>query len=193
MNIADASGTANTGAHGDCPDPWFAVRVNANCERRTVAALTGKGFESFVPLCWQYRNWSNRTRKVERALMPGYVFSRFDPDFRLPILTIPGVAYIVGTSSGPVPVDPDELQAIRKVAESSAIAEPWPFLSAGQFVTLDNGPLRGLCGRLVSTGKDMKVVVSVTLLQRSVAVEVDRAWVRPASQQDLTQAAAASV
>ena len=163
-------------------DDWFAVRVNSNCERRTVTALTGKGYESFVPLCWQYRNWSNRIRKVERAMIPGYVFSRFNPEDRLPILTIPGVTYIVGTSAGPLPVDPDELAALRRIAESSALAEPWPFLSAGQVVKLASGPLRGLCGRLVSTSRDTKVVVSVTLLQRSVAVEVERSWIRPADE-----------
>ena len=170
---------------GRLPDNWYAVRVNANCERIVAAAMESKGLGSFFPRCWQYRRWANRNRKVERALIPGYVFGRFHCEKRLPILTIPGVAYIVGTSAGPLPVDPHELAAIRKVAASGATAEPWPFLKAGQLVTLENGPLRGVPGRLISVNANWKVVVSITLLQRSVAVEVERSWVRPASEYDV--------
>jgi transcription antitermination factor NusG len=163
---------------------WYAIRVNANCERRAVDVLRAKGYESLVPLGWHYRTWANRLRKVERAMIPGYVFSRFDPQFRMPILTAPGVAYIVGTRSGPIPVDPHELAAICRIAESAAIAEPWPFLTVGQIVSLESGPLRGVRGRLVSQGRDTKVVVSITLLQRSVAVEVDRSWICPTRESE---------
>ena len=162
-------------------EDWYAIHVNSNCERRVGAALRSKGYESFVPLCVQFRNWSNRIRQVERTLIPGYVFGRFDPERRLPILTIPGVAYIVGTRAGPVPVDPSELAAISKIAASPAGAEPWPYIAAGQMVTVENGPLRGLHGRLISANNDWRVVVSISLLQRSVAVEVDRSWIRPAA------------
>lgn len=172
------------GYSGSETDNWFAIRVNANCERRVTEALEGKGFESFLPQCWEYRNWGKRTRKVERALFPGYVFGRFVPRQRLPILTIPGVTYIVGTSAGPLAVDPDELAAIRRIAESNALAEPWPYLAVGSIVSLEDGPLRGLRGRLVSAGHDVRVVVSITLLQRSVSVIVDRRWVRPIGERE---------
>jgi transcription antitermination factor NusG len=89
------------------------------------------------------------------------------------------VVYVVGTRSGPLPVDPEELATVRRIADLAAVAEPWPFLAEGQPVTLEHGPLRGITGVLVSIKTGWKVVVSVTLLQRSVAVEVDRAWVRP--------------
>jgi transcriptional antiterminator NusG len=170
-------------SHSDA-DGWFAIRVNAKCERKVNDSLEGKGFESYFPRYWQHRNWGQRERKVERALFPGYVFGRFVPHNRLPILTIPGVAYIVGTSAGPAPVDMDELAAVRRITESSAMAEPYPYLEEGSIVSLDGGPLRGLRGRLVSDDRDLRVIVSITLLQRSVSVLVDRRWVRPIGERE---------
>ena len=167
--------------HADIAD-WYAVRVNAHTEHRAASALVGKGFESYLPQFCQYRYWGQRVRKVQRALFPGYVFACFNPNDRLPILTIPGVAYIVGTSQGPTPVDVAELAAVRRIAESDALAEPYPFLTKGDWVALADGPLRGLRGRLVSIGPDFRVVVSISLLQRSIAVTVDRRWLRPAAE-----------
>ena len=166
------------------PETWYAIRVNANCERRTAAALASKGYESYFPTCWQFRYWAKRSRRVERAMIPGYVFARFDPEKRLPILTIPGIAYVIGTRSGPTPVDPEELEVIRRIAESSSTAEPWPYLAVGQTVLLEAGPLRGLRGKLVSVSSHLKVIVSISLLQRSVAVEVDRGWVRRSDEHE---------
>ena len=182
MDIESMSVTSNICIDEEFSDDWFAIRVNPNCERSTVSSLKAKGYESFVPLCREFRNWANRVRKVERAIFQGYVFCQFDPAVRLPILTTPGVAQIVGTSSGPVAVDPRELSAIRRIANSFATPEPWPFLTAGVPVTIDAGPFRGISGRLVSTRSSLKVVVSVTLLQRSVAVEVDRSWIHPTNE-----------
>ena len=170
----------------DIPGDWFALRVNATAEQRTVTALEGKGFEAYLPQYCEYRNWGHRLRKVQRALFPGYVFARFCSTLRLPILTIPTVSYILGTSAGPTPVDPDEFAAVRRIAECGAMAEPFPFLSHGDFVSIEGGPLRGLTGRLVSLGKDLRVVVSISLLQRSIAVTIDRRWVRPASEGNAT-------
>ena len=163
-------------------DNWFAIRTDANCERRIATALEGKGFESYLPMMWTFRTWGKRTRKVQRPLFAGYVFARFDPLRRLPVLTTPGVAYIVGTGTGPSPVDPEELAGIRRIFESETAAEPYPYLVEGTWVALEDGPLRGLRGRLVSTGNELGLIVSVTLLQRSVAVRVERRWVRPTSE-----------
>jgi transcription antitermination factor NusG len=159
--------------------PWYAIRVRSNRERCTAASLEGKGLPWFLPLCRERRNWANRIRIVERPLIPGYVFGRFDPDKRLPILTIPGVVHVVGTEAGPLPIDPDEMAALQRIASSPVFAEYWPFLSIGQNVVIDAGPLCGLKGKLVSCKSDWRLVVSVTLLQRSVAVVVEREWVRP--------------
>ncbi len=179
--------------HGGNTNEWYAVHVKPNCERTVAAAMEGKGYEAFLPLCWEYRNWAQRVRKVERTVIPGYVFGRFDPGKRLPIMTIPGVTYIVGTRSGPLPVNAEELAAIQRIVQTSVPAEPWPFLVVGEFVTLTFGPLRGLTGRLLETKGRWRIVISVTLLQRSVAVEVDRSWVRAANSAERESNLAAAV
>jgi transcription antitermination factor NusG len=102
-----------------------------------------------------------------------------DPQHRLPLLIIPGVLHFVGIGKAPVAIDDDEITAIQTAVKSGLSAEPWPYLEAGQRVMLEDGPLAGLEGFLVEVRKRYRVVVSVTLLKRSVAVEIDREWVTP--------------
>jgi transcription antitermination factor NusG len=116
---------------------------------------------------------------VELPLFPGYVFCRFNPADRLPILTAPGVVQIVGVGKVPAPVDDNELAAVRRILDSRLLAEPWPFLNVGERVLVAHGSLNGLEGIIVALKKNCRLVVSVTLLNRSVAVEIDRSWIRP--------------
>jgi len=138
-----------------------------------------KGFEEFLPLYRARRRWSDRQKETEFPLFPGYVFCRLDPQHRLPILTIPGVVHVVGIGKTPVPIEEREITAIQAAVRSGLSAEPWPFLEAGQRVRLEEGPLAGLEGILVGSAKQHRIVVSVTLLKRSVAVAIERHWVRP--------------
>lgn len=87
---------------------------------------------------------------------------------------------IVGLGRNPVPVEDNEIEAVRSIVESGVSAEPWPYLQAGQRVRIEKGPLSGLEGILVDFKKSYRLVVSVCLLQRSVAVEIHRGWVYPA-------------
>jgi transcription antitermination factor NusG len=112
-------------------------------------------------------------------LFPGYIFCRLDQDRRLPILTIPGAVHFVGIGKIPAPVDEAEIAAIQHAVRSGFAVEPWAYLRVGQLVRLDGGPLAGLEGILVETKNECRVVVSVSLLQRSVAVEIERDWVTP--------------
>jgi transcription antitermination factor NusG len=159
---------------------WFALRVRSHYENATVSALRGRGYEEFLPLYRSLRRWPSRTKMVELPLFPGYVFCRFDPTDRLPILTIPGVVNILGVGKVPAPVNTSELTAIRAIVASRLAAGPWPFVDVGERVLVVHGPLRGLEGIVVALKRNYRLVVSVTLLQRSVAVEIDRAWTRPA-------------
>jgi transcription antitermination factor NusG len=117
---------------------------------------------------------------MESPLFSGYVFCRFDVSKRLPILTTPGVVSVVGIGKQPLPIPDDELAAIKTILESAQYAEPWPYLREGQKVRLERGPLSGVEGIILKKKKSDKwrLVVSVTLLQRSVAAEVERDWVR---------------
>jgi transcription antitermination factor NusG len=158
---------------------WFALRVRSNFEKPAAVALRGRGYEEFLPLYRAVRVWPTRIREVEVPLFPGYVFCRFNAADRLPILTTPGVVHIVGVGKTPAPIDNDELAAVRRILDSRLLAEPWPFVNVGERVLVAHGSLNGLEGIIVSLKKNCRLVVSVTLLQRSVAVEIDRSWIRP--------------
>ena len=158
---------------------WFALRVKSNCEKTVATLVRNKGFEEFLPLYKSCHRWSDRLKSAESPLFPGYTFCRIDPNFRLPILTIPGALHFIGIGKVPVPIEDSEIAAIQKAVRSGLPAEPWAYLKVGQLVRLDDGPLAGLEGILIETRKQYRVVVSVSLLQRSVAVEIERNWVTP--------------
>jgi transcription antitermination factor NusG len=159
--------------------PWFAVRVRSNYERTTSTILRSKGYEEFPALYPSKRRWSDRLKEVELPLFPGYVFCRFDSDRRLPILTTAGVVHIVGVGNTPEPVDGAEIAAIQAVVRSGLPAGPWPFLRVGERVRVECGSMKDVEGIVVSLKKQLRLVISVTLLQRSVAVEIERGWIRP--------------
>jgi transcription antitermination factor NusG len=158
---------------------WYALRVKSNCEKLVTEAVRNKGFEEFLPLHRCRHRWSDRFKSVELPLFPGYTFCRLDPNFRLPILTIPGALHFVGIGKAPVPIEDSEIAGIQNAVRSGLPAEPWTYLPVGQLVRLDDGPLAGLEGILIETRKQYRIVVSLSLLQRSMAVEIERNWVTP--------------
>ncbi len=166
-------------AAGSNAKRWFAVRVRTQHEKSVASAISARGFEEFLPLYISRRRWSDRLKSMELPLLPGYVFCRIDPSFRLPILTLPGVLHFVGIGRVPAPIDEGEIAALQRAVRSGLHIEPSPYIEVGQRVLLGDGPLTGLEGILTEVRKRYRVVVSVTLLQRSVAVEIDRLWLTP--------------
>jgi transcription termination/antitermination protein NusG len=154
---------------------WFALRVKPNHEKSVATILREKKFKEFLPLYRSRRRWTDRVKFVDLPLFPGYLFCRLDlnADNRLPLLTTPGLLYIVGSGKTPEPIDESEILAIQSISHSGLPYAPWPSLMIGQRVRLEAGPLSGLEGVLTRIGNQYKVYVSVTLLQRSVSVEVD--------------------
>ena len=150
--------------------PWYALWVRSRHEKTVSDILEGKGFETFLPIHKSRRRWSDRIQEIDLPLIPGYVFCRFDVGHRLPILTTPGIVHIVGPEQGLT------LPGLLIVCGDLQL---WPFLKIGQRVSIEEGPLRSLEGVLVTTKGQDQLVLSVSLLQRSVAVSVDRRWVRP--------------
>jgi transcription antitermination factor NusG len=160
--------------------PWYALRVQSKLESCVSTALRGKGYEEYLPMYQGRRQWSDRLKAVELPLFPGYLFCRFDVEGRLlPILTIPGVICIVGAGKTPIEVPEAEIAAIQKVIRSGLPTLPWPCISVGSRVYIEKGPLEGLEGEVLNAAKKHLLVVSVPLLQRAVAVEIDREWARP--------------
>jgi transcription antitermination factor NusG len=161
---------------------WYAIRIWSRFERVASVALAGKGYEQFLPLCHSTHRWSDRSKELDLPLFPGYLFCRFDAQERLlPILTTPGVISIIGVGKIPVPIPNEEIQAIQAVIGSGLHAQPWPQLAVGSKVLIHRGPLAGLEGITLDVDKKYRLIVSVPLLQRSVAVEIERGWVRPIS------------
>ena len=158
---------------------WYAVHTRLFKERAVADCLAGKDYPIVFPTYMGRRVWADRDREVERPLFPGYVFARFRADHRLPILVTPGVIQIVSAGKVPTPVDENEIAAIQALMVSGAHAQPWPFLNVGQSVVIQSGPLRNLEGVLIEFKKKHRLVISVTLLRRSIAVEVDRMDIQP--------------
>ena len=172
--------------------PWFALQTRSRYEHFVAAMLRGKGYELFLPVYTCQRRWSDRIKELELPLFPGYLFCRFNPLDRFPILVTPGVIQVVGIGKSPVPVDDAEIAAIQTAVQSGLPRQPWPFLQIGKRVRVECGPLCGLEGILVDFKGRHRLVLSMTLLQRSVAVEVDGAWVISIPQQHRAYAGRAS-
>jgi transcription antitermination factor NusG len=161
--------------------PWFALRLRSNYERMSQAHLRERGYEPFAPSYRVEQRWSDRVKEIEKFLFPGYVFCRFDPNDRLPILTVPGVIDVVGLGKSPQPIPDEEMERVRRMVASGLPIEPYPYVQVGQAVVIEQGPLAGVEGILEEVKGKTRLVVSVNLLQRSVSAEVDRHAIRPIS------------
>lgn len=159
--------------------PWFALQTRSRHENAVAAQLQGRGYEPFLPLYKTRRRWSDRIKEIELPLFPGYLFCRLNPCNRLPVLVIPGVVQIVGIGKKPVPIDEEEISHIQTVVRSGLPRCSWPFLQIGQKARVEFGPLRGLEGILLNVKGHHRLILSITLLQRSVAVEVEESSVTP--------------
>jgi transcriptional antiterminator NusG len=159
--------------------PWFAVQTRSRYENFASNHLRGIGYQVFLPSYKCQRRWSDRIKESELPLFPGYLFCRFDPYDRFPILATPGVIQVVGIGKKPVPVDDTEITEIQTLVRSGLQGQPCPFLQVGHRVKIEHGPLRGVEGILLRFRGGQRLVLSVTLLQRSVAVQTSEAWVTP--------------
>jgi transcription antitermination factor NusG len=159
--------------------PWYALKVRTGVERRLKTTLERKGCRVFLPTWLDCRRYSDRIKPIQAPLFPGYLFCRLDISYRLPILTTPGVGSILGSGSEPLPIDELEMAAIQRLAEPGSSPVPWPYLREGDRVRVQWGPLAGIDGFVLrADGKD-RLILSLHLLQRSVAVQIDRLHIRP--------------
>lgn len=158
---------------------WYAVAVRSNFERIVAQSLRQKDYEVFLPTYLAKRRWSDRTKVVERALFPGYLFCRMDLQQRVPLLNTLGVASIVGVGKCAAPVADGEIAAVQKIVGSGLPVAPWPFLKAGQLVYIHQGPLAGVEGIVIASKNSSRLVVSVEMLRRSVTVEIENDWAEP--------------
>jgi len=165
--------------------PWFAILARSGREKYATMLLENAGFECFLPISKSTRKWSDRMKDVEVPLFPGYLFCRMNPNDRLPVLTTPGVIQIAGIGKMPIPVEEHEIAAVRQIEKSGLSAMPWPYLRVGNTARIEEGPLRGVTGIVVKIKSALKLVLSIELLQRSIAVEIDRNWISPSNTTEL--------
>jgi len=154
---------------------WYAAYTCANHERRVVGELSVRAVEHFLPLYRSVRRWKDRRVLLDLPLFPGYVFVRLALRDRLRVLQIPSVVRLVGFNGLPAALPDGEMETMRTGFGEGARAEPHPFLTAGRRVRLTAGPFAGLEGILKRKKGNLRVVVSLELIQRSVVVDVDAA------------------
>lgn len=159
--------------HGEREPRWYAVYTRHQHEKVVATLLARKGIEVFLPLYTERSRWADRTKILQRPLFPCYVFLHTDLTHRLAVLQTASVHFLVGGNTGPAPIPEQEIEAVRRALESRLLVEPYPFLSVGDWVRVKAGPLAGIEGMLVRKKNAERLILSVEMLQKSIAVELN--------------------
>ena len=152
---------------------WYAVYTRANHERRVATQLLERGVENFLPQYESVRKWKDRRVRLQLPLFPGYIFVHLTQQDRLRVLEVPGVAYLVSSAGRPVAIPDEEFPWIRGLLNDGMSAKPHPLLTVGRRVRVKNGPLVGAHGILLRRKGNFRLVISIDLIQRAVAVDMD--------------------
>lgn len=158
---------------------WYAAHTNPRHEKAIQQSMEGCCIECFLPLYKSIRRWKDRCKQLELPLFPGYIFVRIPLKDRLAVLRIPGVVQLVSFQSRPARLPDAEIEVLRNGLQRGSGFEPHPYLTVGKRVRISNGPFFGMEGILVRRKEKFRVVLSIHLIQRSVAIEVDESDVKP--------------
>ena len=164
-----------------CEHRWYAAYTSANHEKRIAEQLEQRSVEHFLPLHVSVRRWKDRRVRLQMPLFPGYVFVCFALRERLRVLQIPGVVHLVSFGGQPVTIKEEEIRAIRICLNNGSQVEPHPYLQTGHRARVKSGPLEGLEGIVLRRKNRTRFVLSLDLIKRSVAVEIDDIDLAPAS------------
>jgi transcription antitermination factor NusG len=152
---------------------WFALQTRPQNERKVEHLLKQKGYECFAPTYRSKRKWSDRIVETDSPLFPGYVFCRFNSSALGKAISTQGVTRIVGFGGTPAEVAREEIEALQLLARTSFLREPWKYLPDGTLVLVETGPLAGIQGTISADENRRRLVISITLLQRSVVIQLD--------------------
>src|SRR5580700_4122116 len=152
---------------------WYAAYTRANHERRVADQLAERGVENFLPQYETLRKWKDRNVRLQMPLFPGYVFVHLALQNRLLVLEVPGVAWLVSFAGRPVAVPEEEFAKIRGFLNQGLCAKPHPYLKAGRRVRVRSGPLEGMEGIVVRRKNGSRLVISLELIQRAMAVDIE--------------------
>src|SRR5579863_8944740 len=172
-NIAASIGQPYPGAIAETRQ-WYAVQTKSRHEKYVATQLREKKIWTYLPLSTETHRWSDRKKLVEIPLFPGYAFvqiNRSDED-RLAVLCTHGVVSIVGSQGFGTPIPSKQIEDVARLLDHRVPFALFPFLREGQRVRIRGGSLDGVEGVLVKKNLDQHLVISVELLQRSVAVRI---------------------
>jgi len=158
---------------------WYAAYTSANHEKRVAEQLSQRRVECFLPLYESVRRWKDRRVKLKMPLFPGYVFVRIALIDRLCVQQVRGVARLVGFGGMPAALPDEEMRLLQTSLERGVRAKPHPFLTVGMRVRVKGGPMVGLQGILKRRKSKARLIVSIELIQSSMAVEVDESDLEP--------------
>ena len=156
----------------EAPD-WYALYTAPRHEKFVADQINRRGISCFLPLYRSVRRWKDRRKELAMVLFPGYVFVRVAPQDRLPVLQLPGVVRLVTFNGRPVALPEQEIELLRSRLSGTRVMEPHPYLRVGRRIRVRRGPLQGLEGIIVRMKDRCRLVFSIDLIMRSVAVEVD--------------------
>lgn len=171
---------------------WYAVYTWARHEKAVARHFDERGLTYFLPLYQAVHKWNKRSCRVSLPLFPGYVFVQTGVRDRYQPLQVPGVLHFAGTSTAPIPIADEEIDALRRVLICGKDVGPHPYLSAGNLVQIVAGPMAGLRGIVQRTKSGNRFVISVETIRQSIAVELDGfqiATVRPGPLPELADLA----
>jgi transcription antitermination factor NusG len=157
----------------DLQHDWYAVCTRHQHEKVVARILEYKNFEIFLPLYKARRRWQDRIKELSVPLFPGYLFVQVGSERWLQILTTTGVSCIVSCGDRPAAISCSEIEGVRRIVESTLRVEPHPFLKSGDWVRVKDGPIAGVEGILLRKKNIARLVLSVEMLGKSAAVEVD--------------------
>jgi transcription antitermination factor NusG len=172
------SGSSPVTRHWSLP-LWYAAYTCANHEKRVAEQLSVRSVEHFLPLYESVRRWKDRRVQLQLPLFPGYVFVRLALRDRLQVLEIPSVARLVGFNGVPTPLPEAEIEALKAGLESGVRALPHPYLKVGRRVRITSGPFEGLEGVLIRKKNELRFVISLDLIQRSILLDIEASSVEP--------------
>ena len=168
-----------TTPHGE--SYWYAVLARSRQEKVAASMLNSLGIRHFLPLIPEVRRWSDRNQTVSLPLFPCYLFVNIarSCQTQLRILKVPGIINFVGGPQGPIAIPEEQIDSVRAVLSNGIECFPYPFLKAGDRVRIAQGPLAGIEGTFVRSGPDSKLVISIEMIQRSVAINVHGCDIEP--------------
>jgi transcription antitermination factor NusG len=168
---------------GDVPENhWFAFRVRPRHEKAVALQLREKEQEYFLPIVRETRKWANRIKYVDLPLFPGYIFCRTHRSALSPVLRTAGIVDVLRMGPHPAPVGEEEIHALKKAIRANVHIETSTYIDVGEKVYINEGPLTGLDGVVVEVRNVRRLVLSLTILRRSVLAELSPACVIRARQ-----------